>query len=701
MRPAILNTLFTDVSALSGIGPRIKEILSGRIGTHILDLIFHLPTGIIDRRKIPDFSNYTGGGYITALITVDKHIPPYKSSRRPYRILCSNETGKITLVFFNAHGNYLEKQLPVGQERVISGKAEIFDGKLQMTHPDYIALPEDLEKIKRVEPVYPLTQGLSLKKMGAIESAALTKLPDLPEWLNQSFIKKQSWQNWKDSIIATHHPSSLEDINFSSPARSRLAYDELLANQLALAISRNLNHKQKGLSLKGDGNLCRQIVSTLPFKLTNGQRAVLKEIFADMKSKNRMLRLLQGDVGSGKTIVALLTMLNAVECGKQAAIMAPTELLAMQHVSWMESALKNAGLEKKVKITLLTGSKKSKIRKDILAGLESGKISIIVGTHALFQENVEFKDLALVIIDEQHRFGVRQRLALSSKGNITDILLMSATPIPRTLTMTLYGDMEISNLKEKPPGRIAVDTRAMPISRIAEVAERLKKVTEEGKRAYWVCPLIEDSEENTKELSAAETRYNYLKKIFGNRVGLVHGRIKGEEREKTMMEFKTGKLDVLVATTVIEVGVDVPEASIMVIEQADQFGLSQLHQLRGRVGRKMNSQSSCILLYSKNIGLMGKRRLKIMRETEDGFRIAEEDLVLRGSGELLGTKQSGMPDFLLAVLPEQSELLSAARDDTKLIINKDPDLKTERGQALRILLYLFEYDNQLKYLRSA
>jgi len=484
------------------------------------------------------------------------------------------------------------------------------------------------------------------------------------------------------------------------PARARAAYDELLANQLALALSRKTIKKQKGRKISGDGRFTKKLVESLPWQLTGGQRDVLKDIFRDMKSENRMLRLLQGDVGSGKTVVSLLSMLNAVETGKQAAIMAPTEILSNQHMTWIEQTIKNAELG--VKVENLTGNIKGKDREKILTRLKSGDIDIIVGTHALFQEKVEFKDLAMIVIDEQHRFGVKQRLALSEKGEKTDILLMTATPIPRTLTLTLYGDMEISSLKEKPAGRIPIDTRTIPISRVDEIAERMKQAVKDGERIYWVCPLIERPEDGDNEeiqLAAAETRFRYLKKIFKTKAGLVHGKMKPEEKDKTMLAFKKGEIDILVATTVIEVGVDVPEATIMIVEQAERFGLSQLHQLRGRVGRT-DKPSKCILLYSENIGDMGKRRLKVMRETEDGFRIAEEDLVLRGSGELLGTKQSGMPEFKLALLPNHSELLFAARDDVKIILETDPKLQNTRGEALRTLLYLFEYDSHIKYLRS-
>lgn len=703
MRPSLLNPLFSEVKTLSGVGDRIQQNLAQRIGGRIVDIIFHLPSGFIDRRAMPPLDNIKDGSYITAEVKIEKHLPGYKRSHRPHKVICGNETGHITLVFFNLpRDDYFEKQLPVGETRIISGKIENYDNSLQMPHPDFIVTKDRLDEVRKIQATYPLTQGISQKVLGKIIKGALRKLPDIPEWIEGSFLKKQKWDSWKNSILSCHAPQNPDDFLPIAKPRERVAYDELLANQLALALSRNITKKQKGIKIKGNGTLRNKLIPALPFRLTGGQQEVLAEILDDMASENKMLRLLQGDVGSGKTIVALLAILNAIESEKQAAIMAPTEILSSQHMTWIEGIIKAANLEKEINISQLTGSIKGKKRSDTLKGLESGKINLLVGTHALFQENVKFKNLAFIVIDEQHRFGVKQRLALSGKGEKTDILLMTATPIPRTLTMTLYGDMEISNLKEKPAGRKPIDTRVISIKRLEEVIEGLKRAIKAKERAYWVCPLIEKPEnagDEQKELAAAEERFACLKKIFGKKVGLVHGRMTREEKDKTMMEFKEGRLDILVATTVIEVGVDVPEATIMLVEHAERFGLSQLHQLRGRVGRD-NRESKCILLYSENIGEMGKRRLKIIRETEDGFRIAEEDLVLRGSGELLGTKQSGMPDFKFAVLPEQSELLFAARDDVKMILNKDRELKTKRGEALRDLLYLFEYDTQIKYLRS-
>ena len=697
MRPDVLHPLFTDTIQLKGVGKRLKSVLKNLAGENIIDLVWHLPIGCVDRTYMPDLFAAQDGVVITSVVEVEEYAPSPPRSKRPFKVICKNETGYLTLVFFNANEQYLVPQLPLGQQRVVSGKVEHFDGMLQMVHPDYIVPLSELARVCRIEPTYPLTHGITQKTLGKIMEFALEKVPDLPEWLETHFFEKQQWKDWKMSLWHLHHPDSLQALDPQSPARKRLAYDELLAHQLALALTRGKVKRQSGRVSEGDGSYRKMLLQALPFKLTGDQEKVLVDILQDMGGQSRMVRLLQGDVGSGKTVVALLAMLNAVESGRQAALMAPTDILSRQHMVWVEKVIQDAGLQEKVKVTLLTGRDKGKKREAILQGLGEGSIHIVIGTHALFQEKVTFHDLALVVIDEQHRFGVKQRLSLSAKGEHTDILLMTATPIPRTLTLTLYGDMDISLLQEKPAGRKPIDTRTVPQSRMTEVVEGLKRVIAEGNRVYWVCPLIEVSEEN--DVAAAEARYDYLRKIYGDRVGLVHGRVKGETKDKVMQAFKEGALDILVATTVIEVGVDVPEAAVMVIEHAERFGLAQLHQLRGRVGRDTR-QSNCILLYDTPISDIAKRRLKIMRETEDGFRIAEEDLVLRGSGEILGTRQSGMPEFKVALLPEHGELLLAARDDTKLIMETDPKLETERGSHLKTLLYLFEYDAQIKYLMS-
>ena len=517
--------------------------------------------------------------------------------------------------------------------------------------------------------------------------------PELPEWQDAAYLKKQKWLGWKAALAQAHAPGEPSDLDPLHPARARLAFDELLASQLAIALVRHHNRTLAGRAVKGDGRLQKRALAALPFQLTASQVFANAEIAADMAKPERMVRLLQGDVGSGKTLVALLAMLTAVEAGAQAAMMAPTELLARQHYATIAPLAQAAG----VTLALLTGRDGQKQKKATLQGLADGTVQLVVGTHALVQEDVEFADLALAIVDEQHRFGVHQRMALSSKANAVDLLVMTATPIPRTLMLAAYGDLDVSKLTEKPAGRQPIDTRTLPLERIGEVVQAAGRMIETGARVYWVCPLIEESEDI--DLANAEERFRVLSARFPGKVGLLHGRLKGAEREATMAAFVEGKLSLLVATTVIEVGVDVPAATVMIIEHAERFGLAQLHQLRGRVGRG-SAKSTCLLLYAQPLGETAKARLAIMRETEDGFRIAEEDLKLRGAGELLGTRQSGLPDMRLADLAAHAELLAAARDDARLIVDRDPDLESERGAALRALLYLFRRDDAVRTLRA-
>ncbi|MCB1531558.1 MAG: ATP-dependent DNA helicase RecG [Alphaproteobacteria bacterium] len=692
-RPFDLDPLFRALTTLPGVGPKNAKYLEKLIGgPKVLDLLWHLPVDFIDRRFSPKISEAPNGRIATMEVTVDKHMPNARKSL-PYRVSCSDETGAITLVFFRAHKDWIEKQLPLHQKVIISGKVEYYQGRAQMAHPDAIGLPQDRAAIETVEPVYPLTQGITNKAVRKAMQSALGYLSALPEWLDEAHKKRGQWPDWYKALEAVHSPESESLLSPEHPARMRMAYDELLANQLTLALVRDRARKINGRAFQTEGVLREKILSALPFDLTSAQKEALGDIDKDMSQPARMLRLLQGDVGSGKTVVACLAMMSAVQSGAQAALMAPTEILARQHADNLKPWLEAAG----VRAIVMTGRDKGKTRETMLQQIRSGAAQVVIGTHAIFQEGVDFNDLGLAVIDEQHRFGVHQRLALSSKSKGSDVLVMTATPIPRTLALTAYGDMEVSKIGEKPPGRQPIDTRLTPIEKIEDLVAGLKRQIQTGARVYWVCPLVEESEK--LDLAAAEERYDILKAAFGERVGLIHGRMKPLEKDAVMEKFAGGDLDILVATTVIEVGVDVPEATIMVIEHAERFGLSQLHQLRGRVGRG-SDKSYCFLLYTGPLGETAKERLSVMRDTEDGFVIAEKDLSLRGSGDILGVRQSGSAEFKLANLAVHGDLLAAARADAKLIIEKDSELESPRGQALKTLLYLFEQDQGIKNLRS-
>ncbi len=693
MRPEILHPLFAAHTSLPGIGPRFAKLLEAATGgPRIVDLLWHLPTGIIDRRAAPPIAAIEPGMLVTVAVRVEAHVPG-RNRRQPYKVTVSDESGRMSLVFFHARPDYLERALPVGELRVVSGKAERFGAGLQMTHPDHIGSLEEIERLRAIEPTYPLTAGLSQTVVSKALSTALDRLPVLTEWHDRALMARESWLPWQDAVRSVHRPTSEADLLPTTAARRRIGYDELLANQLALLIVRGRSRGRSGRSIKGDGTLRRKIEAALPYTLTGAQRRSLAEIVADMEQPTRMLRLLQGDVGSGKTIVALLAMLSAVEAGAQAALMAPTEILARQHMVTISKLAVPAG----VRVELLTGRDKGRARENLLERLKNGEVDVLIGTHALFQEGVEFKDLALAVVDEQHRFGVHQRLALTEQKAAVDVLVMSATPIPRTLTLTVYGDMDVSRLDEKPPGRRVIDTRTVSLARVDEVIAAVGRKLQQGERVYWVCPLVSESE--VLDAAAAEERFHHLQERFGHRVGLAHGKLKAAERDVVMERFKSGEVSLLVATTVIEVGVDVPEATLMVIEHAERFGLAQLHQLRGRVGRG-GTESACLLLYAPPLGEAAKARLSILRETDDGFRIAEEDLRLRGAGEILGTKQSGMPQFRVADLAAHADLLPVARDDAQAFLAQDPELKSERGNALRTLLYLFERDAAITLMRS-
>ena len=698
MRPSLLNPLFAAVTTLTGVGPHLEKLYRRLFGreqpARVIDLLFHLPTGAIDRRARPKLRDVVPDTVATVAVTVDRHRPPPPHRpRAPYQVYTSDETGDLTLTYFNARKDYLQKLLPVGERRYVSGTVALYDHMRQMVHPDRVVAEADLAKLPLVEPVYPLTEGLSLNQVRKAADAALTRLPDLPEWQEASWVARERFPYFAEALRVLHRPTEPADLLLEGLAWSRLAYDEFLAGQLALALVRAHLRRPAGRATPGTGHIRKKLIEALPYSLTPSQGRAVADIVSDLGKPERMLRLLQGDVGSGKTVVALLAAAAVIEGGRQAALMAPTEILARQHFNTVAPLAAAAGIN----VAILTGRERGRERNDILEKLAFGDIHVLIGTHALFQEEVEFRDLALAVVDEQHRFGVHQRLALAKKGEAVDVLVMTATPIPRTLVLTYFGDMDVSELREKPAGRQPIDTRVVPHSRLDEVVGAVGRALAEGRRVYWVCPLVEVTE-NT-DLAAAEERFAALKERFRAMVDLVHGRMKGGEKDLAMERFAAGETRLLVATTVIEVGVDVPEATAMVIEHAERFGLAQLHQLRGRIGRG-SEHSSCLLLYKGPLGETAKARLNIVRETEDGFRIAEEDLKLRGEGDVLGTRQSGLPGFRVARIETHGKLIGAARDDAALVLARDPTLTSARGQALRNLLYLFERDEAIRLIRA-
>ena len=686
MRPELLNPLFAELTAVKGIGATLARQLARLKLTRAVDLVFHLPVMAIDRVRLTTLD----AAYVDRTVTVEIEPMTYEpgAQRRPFKVQCRDADGNwLALAYFGGGGAYAQKLLPLHQKRVVSGRLERYGDMLQIAHPDYVVAPEAAATIPMREPVYGLTEGVTNKRMGALVAAAVERAPVLAEWIEPSVLAKHGWPAWRDALVSAHA--------LHTPSRDRLAYDELLANQLALLLVRADTRRRRGRPLAGTGKLTEALVARLPWSLTDAQRRVSGEIAGDLAQASPMLRLLQGDVGSGKTLVALLAMLVGVESGAQAALLAPTEILARQHLATLQKTLGDLP----VRIAVLTGRDKGRAREDLLARLAAGEIDILMGTHAIFQETVHYHDLGLVVIDEQHRFGVAQRLLLAAKARVTPHLLaMTATPIPRTLALTTYGEMDVSQIDELPPGRVPIETRVSSTEKLNDVFAGLRRHIEGGGQAYWVCPLVEGNEQGDE--AAAETRAAHLRQLFGDAsVGLVHGRMKPADKDAAMAAFAAAELSILVATTVIEVGVDVPNASLMIVEAAERFGLAQLHQLRGRVGRG-TARSVCLLLRGDNLTETATARLKLMRETNDGFRIAEEDLRLRGAGEILGVRQSGEEVFRIADPDRLPKLLPIARDDARLLLDRDGGLDSPRGAAARNLLYLFERDAAVGLLRS-
>jgi len=690
-RPEALWALFAEPKTLDGVGPKTAQALEGLDIVAPRDLLFTLPHGVIDRRPRDSVQEATLPGVVTVEVTVGRHMPPAQKGR-PYRIHVEDAQTGFQLVFFHGRSDYLGRVLPEGSRRIVSGRVELFDGMAQMVHPDHILPPDEAASLPAFEPVYPLTGGVTQKLMARASADALAKAPELDEWIDGPLKAREGWPDWRAALQAAHAPDGADALSPAAPARARLAFDELLAHQLTLGLARVHRRKGKGRATQGDGALRRKVLAALPFRPTGAQMRAMDEIAEDMARGERMNRLLQGDVGAGKTLVAFMALLVAVEAGGQGGMMAPTEILARQHLEGLRPLAESAG----VVVEILTGRDKGSERKAKLAALERGDIQILVGTHAVFQADVAFRDLRLAIVDEQHRFGVRQRLELGRKGAGADVLVMTATPIPRSLALAQYGDMDISVLDEKPPGRKPIRTALVSAERMQEVVEHLVQAVAEGRQAYWVCPLVEESE--AVDLTAAEERFKRLRAVLGESVvGLVHGQMPPAEKDAAMARFVAGETQVLVATTVIEVGVNVPNATIMVIERAEWFGLAQLHQLRGRVGRG-EGDSTCLLMYQPPLGEAGMKRLKTLRETEDGFRISEVDLEMRGAGDLIGTAQSGLPRFKVADLEHQSGLMAMAQSDARKLLADDPTLESPRGRAAKMLLWLMRQDEAIRLI---
>ncbi|KHA52245.1 ATP-dependent DNA helicase RecG [Sulfitobacter geojensis] len=690
-RPEPLFPLFAGLETLDGIGPKTAQnfVQLGVLAPR--DLLFTLPYSGIDRALRDSVKDAILPATLTVAVTIGTHRPA-RNKGGAYRIHVQDAQTDFQLVYFHARGDYLARQLPEGSRVIVSGRVELFDGVAQMVHPDFAVREDEAQTIPTFEPVYPLTHGVTQKLMYKATRGALERLPEMAEWVDLEQKSQSSWPDFDAAVRAAHDPKNMADLSATAPARERLAYDELFAHQITLALARQNERRKKGRVSKGDGGLQARVMAGLPYAPTRAQTRAISEITADMAQPQRMNRLLQGDVGAGKTLVAFMALLAAVEAGGQGVLMAPTEILARQHLQGLRPLAEDAG----VVLEILTGRDKGAERQAKLAALAGGKIQVLVGTHAVFQADVSFADLRLAVVDEQHRFGVRQRLELGEKGDRADVLVMTATPIPRSLALAQYGDMDVSVLDEKPPGRQPITTALISTEKLDQVVARLSAAVAEGRQCYWVCPLVEESE--VSDLIAAEERFKRLRAVLGEGVvGLVHGQMPASDKDAAMRAFQQGETQVLVATTVIEVGVDVPNATIIVIERAETFGLAQLHQLRGRVGRGKGA-STCLLMYQNPLGETGRQRLEVLRETEDGFVIAETDLKMRGTGDLIGTAQSGVPRFKVADLERQAGLMAIAQSDARKLLSDDPKLTTPRGKAARMLLWLMRQDDAIRLI---
>nr|MBT6355046.1 ATP-dependent DNA helicase RecG [Pelagibacteraceae bacterium] len=693
MRPAHLDLLLSPINKLKGVGPKLENIIN-KLGINLnVHFLWHFPYRIIEKKYYENIHDAPINQLVTIKIEVIKHYPS-KFRRQPYRVSCLANEIPIDIVYFNARHPVIRSVLPLKSFKMISGKLQFFKNKFQITHPASVENISHIQLLREKEPVYSLTAGLNMKSFIKLSNQVLQLLPNPREWIDNRLLKKYNFVSWKEAIEKLHNPEIEDTYNEKNFFRRRLAFDELYAHQLAICIIRTIDNKKKSTSFKNKNKLKKILINSLEFKLTNSQSIVLNEIQNDLESNKQMIRLLQGDVGSGKTIVALISMLTVIESGYQATLMAPTSILAYQHFENISKLLQNLPIQ----IDILTGKDKGKSRIEKLEKIKDGSTQIIIGTHALIQEGVNFKKLGFSVIDEQHRFGVYQRMAFNYKGFHPSILVMSATPIPRTLTLAAYGDMDESRLIDKPIGRKPIKTSSLTLKKEKNLIERIKaKINNSNDKFFWVCPLIEESQE--LDLKAATDRYNSLNKIFKNKVMLIHGQLSEKEKESTMEKFKNEDYRILVATTVIEVGIDIKAATTIIIEHAERFGLAQLHQLRGRVGRN-NEESYCILLHKENLNDTAKKRISIMIETNDGFLIAEEDLKIRGPGEILGKRQSGLPSFNVADLSYDGDLLEEAKFYADNIITEDPRLERNGNKNLKDLLYIQERDTAIRTLSA-
>ena len=654
--------LLSDLTALKGVGVKTTNLLKKKNINNLFDLLWKLPKSYTDRSLSSKIKDLKIGENQTVTVTPQKYLFP-RIRNLPNRVICSDDSGKLDCVFFNSYEGYVKKILPLGKEITISGKISYFKNKYQLTNPKYIS--EDSSLIKQVHNQYSLTEGISEKVYNKIIDQIISELPELDEWHSNQIVKKFGNLSWNNSIIELHKPENIG--KYRDNFYQRLAYDEIFSTFLVNSEIRKKIKKIKKKRKKINFNLQNNLINKLSFSLTNDQVNSLKEINKDLSTSTKMFRLLQGDVGSGKTIIALLSAYNTINSGYQVAFMAPTEILARQHYNLAKEIFPGSK-----KIELISGKSDYKNKKIILEKLKNNKIDIIFGTHAIFQKKVSYKKLGLIIIDEQHKFGVNQRKKLSDKGgDDCDVLLMTATPIPRTLTMTMYGDMDLSIIKEKPKSRKPIKTYSKLESKIDDVLKFIKKEINSGNQIFWVCPLIEESKK--LDHTSAVNKFEFLKKLFPNQVLLLHGKTEINEKEKILNNFQKNKFQILVSTTIIEVGIDFPNANVIIIENANKFGLSQLHQLRGRVGRG-DKDSTCILMFKSNLSENAKKRINILKQSNDGFFISEEDMKIRGFGDLLGFKQSGIKNFKLADPIHNSDLFLLAEKEIKRIEQTNEDI---------------------------